>query len=50
MVLSMTFQIDTFMMTDMFGIRWEKGIVMREGGCELLSSPSAIGHIYELEF
>jgi len=45
---NMTFQVDTFMMTETFGIRWEKGVVIREGGCELLSSP--IGTIHELEF
>lgn len=45
---NMTFQVDTFIMTDTFGIRWEKGVVIREGGCELLSNP--IGQIHELEF
>jgi len=45
---NMTFQIDTFVTTDTFGIRWEKGAVIREGGCELLCSP--IGTIHELEF
>ncbi len=44
----MTFQIDTFVTTDTFGIRWEKGAVIREDGCELLCSP--IGTIHELEF
>jgi len=45
---NMTFQIDTFVTTDTFGIRWEKGAVIREGGCELLCNP--IGKIHELEF
>lgn len=45
---NMTFQIDTFVMTDTFGIRWEKGAVIREGGCEVLCQP--IGKIHELEF
>ncbi|RED56636.1 M24 family metallopeptidase [Cohnella phaseoli] len=45
---NMTFQIDTFVTTDTFGIRWEKGAVIREDGCELLCSP--IGTIHELEF
>ncbi|MFC4598310.1 M24 family metallopeptidase [Cohnella hongkongensis] len=45
---NMTFQIDTFVTTDTFGIRWEKGAVIREGGSELLCSP--IGTIHELEF
>ncbi|MCD9021638.1 M24 family metallopeptidase [Cohnella silvisoli] len=45
---NMTFQVDTFVTTDTFGIRWEKGVVIREGGCEVLCSP--IGQIHELEF
>lgn len=45
---NMTFQIDTFVTTDTFGIRWEKGAVIREGGCEILCNP--IGVIHELEF
>jgi Xaa-Pro aminopeptidase len=31
---NMTFQIDTFVTTPEFGIRWEKGVVIRENGCE----------------
>lgn len=45
---NMTFQIDTFVTTPEFGLRWEKGIVVTEGGCESLSAP--IGKIYELGF
>lgn len=45
---NMTFQIDTFFMTDSFGVRWEKGVVVREDGCEPLCGP--IGRIHELEF
>lgn len=45
---NMTFQIDTFFMTDTYGIRWEKGVVVREDHCELLCSP--IGQIHELTF
>jgi len=45
---NMTFQVDTFVTTDTFGIRWEKGVVIREGGCEVLCSP--IGKIVELDF
>lgn len=45
---NMTFQIDTFVTTPEFGLRWEKGIVITETGCESLSSP--IGKIYELGF
>jgi Xaa-Pro aminopeptidase len=45
---NMTFQVDTFVTTDTFGIRWEKGVVIRENGCEVLCSP--IGKIVELDF
>jgi Xaa-Pro aminopeptidase len=45
---NMTFQIDTFISTDKFGVRWEKGIAITEGGVEVLSAP--IGTLYELEF
>ncbi|MEI6387061.1 MAG: M24 family metallopeptidase [Spirochaetota bacterium] len=45
---NMTFQIDTFIATDSFGVRWEKGIAIKEGGVEVLSAP--IGKLYELEF
>ena len=44
----MTFQIDTFISTDTFGVRWEKGIAVTESGCEVLSPE--IGKLYELEF
>lgn len=45
---NMTFQVDTFVTTDTFGIRWEKGVVIREDGCESLCG--SIGKIYELDF
>lgn len=45
---NMTFQIDTYISTDTFGVRWEKGIAVTEGGCDVLSAP--IGTLYELEF
>ncbi len=45
---NMTFQIDTFIATDSFGVRWEKGIAIKESGVEVLSAP--IGKLYELEF
>lgn len=45
---NMTFQIDTFISTDTFGVRWEKGIAVKENGVEVLSEP--IGTLYELEF
>ena len=43
---NMTFQVDTFVSTDTFGIRWEKGVVITESGFECLCEP--IGEIYEL--
>lgn len=45
---NMTFQIDTFISTDTFGVRWEKGIAVTKEGCEVLSPE--IGKLYELEF
>lgn len=45
---NMTYQIDTFISTDTFGVRWEKGIAVTENGCEILSPE--IGTLYELEF
>ncbi|NLM78833.1 MAG: aminopeptidase P family protein [Ruminococcaceae bacterium] len=44
---NMTFQVDTFVSASTFGIRWEKGVVITEDGCESLCPP--IGEIYELE-
>lgn len=43
----MTFQVDTFVSTKTYGMRWETGAVIRPEGMELLSSP--IGTIYELD-
>lgn len=45
---NMTYQIDTFISTDTFGVRWEKGIAVTETGCDVLSPE--IGKLYELEF
>ena len=45
---NMTFQIDTYISTDTFGVRWEKGIVVTKDGCDVLSPE--IGTLYELEF
>jgi Xaa-Pro aminopeptidase len=45
---NMTFQIDSFIATDEFGVRWEKGIAIREDGVEVLTQP--IGELYELDF
>jgi Xaa-Pro aminopeptidase len=43
----MTFQVDTFVSTKEFGIRWETGIAIKEGGYMPLSNP--IGKIYEVD-
>ncbi|NLG57862.1 MAG: aminopeptidase P family protein [Clostridiales bacterium] len=45
---NMTFQVDSYISTDTFGVRWEKGIAVTETGYEVLSAP--IGKLYELEF
>ncbi len=45
---NMTFQIDTYISTDTFGVRWEKGIAVTQSGLNVLSAP--IGKLYELEF
>lgn len=45
---NMTFQVDTFIATDSFGVRWEKGIAITQDGCDILSPE--IGELYELEF
>ena len=45
---NMTYQVDTFISSDTFGVRWEKGIAVTESGCEVLSPE--IGELYELEF
>ena len=31
---NMTFQIDTFISGDTFGCRWEKGVAIKDDGCE----------------
>ena len=33
----MTFQIDTFVSGNGFGVRWEKGIAITEDGCESMT-------------
>lgn len=45
---NMTFQVDTFGIGSDFGVRWEKPVVIREGGVDFLADQ--IGHIYELDF
>ena len=44
---NMTFQVDTFVSTPEFGIRWETGVAIRNSHAELLSQP--IGKIHELD-
>ena len=44
---NMTFQVDTFVSTKEFGIRWETGVAIRKDHAELLSQP--IGKIHELD-
>ena len=44
---NMTFQVDTFISGPSFGIRWEKGVVITEDGCE--SMCGELGKISELE-
>jgi len=43
---NMTFQVDTFVATSRFGVRWETGIVITPDGCAPLSEP--LGKIYEI--
>ena len=45
---NMTFQVDTFISTDTFGVRWEKGVSISDEGCVVLSPE--IGELYELDF
>ena len=44
---NMTFQVDTFVSDQTFGIRWETGVAIRKDRAELLSQP--IGEIVEIE-
>ena len=44
---NMTYNVDTFISADTFGCRWEKGIVVTEDGCQVLSP--AIGKLFELD-
>ena len=43
---NMTFQVDTFVSTEDFGIRWETGVAIRKDRAEVLSKP--IGNIVEI--
>jgi Xaa-Pro aminopeptidase len=35
---NMTFQIDTFFYDKDFGLRWENGVIVQDGGVEMMSS------------
>lgn len=35
---NMTFQVDTFFYDHDFGLRWENGVILKDGGVEMLSS------------
>ena len=43
---NMVFQVDTFVSTPAFGIRWETGVAVTAAGCRLLSRP--LGTIHEV--
>ena len=45
----MTFQVDTFISGDGFGVRWEKGIAITENGCKSMTDYLKKG-IIELDF
>lgn len=45
---NMTFQIDTYISSETFGVRWEKGIAVTDSGYNILSPE--IGTLYELSF
>ena len=34
---NMCYQVDTYISADTFGVRWEKGVAVKDGGYELLS-------------
>ena len=46
---NMTFQVDTFISGDGFGVRWEKGVAITENGCTSMTDYLKKG-IIELEF
>ena len=35
---NMTFQVDTFFYDHDFGLRWENGVIIKDGGIEMMSS------------
>ena len=46
---NMTFQVDTFISGDGFGVRWEKGVAITENGCKSMTDYLKKG-IIELDF
>ncbi|GHU67133.1 Xaa-Pro aminopeptidase [Clostridia bacterium] len=46
---NMCYQVDTFISTEKFGVRWEKGIAVTETGCDVLS-PEIPEEAIELDF
>ena len=34
---NMTYQIDTFFTGNGYGLRWETGVIVKKGGCEIIS-------------
>lgn len=46
---NMCFQVDSYISTDTFGVRWEKGIAVTEDGCDVLS-PEIPDTCIELDF
>ena len=35
---NMTYQIDTFFTGNGYGLRWETGVIVKKGGCEIMST------------
>ena len=35
---NMTYQVDTFFTGDGYGLRWETGVIVKKGGCEIMST------------
>lgn len=44
---NMTFEVDTFVSTEEFGVRWETAVVITADGCFLLSDP--LDELYEIK-
>ncbi len=46
---NMTYQIDTFFTGNGYGLRWERGCIVKKGGCELLSKKFMSSDCCELD-